>query len=58
MTAATGTLRQRLAQPGLVAAPGVYDMVSLRMADAMGFEALYMTGFGAVASHLDRKSVV
>ncbi|HMS06511.1 MAG TPA: isocitrate lyase/PEP mutase family protein [Burkholderiaceae bacterium] len=52
MTAATGTLRQRLAQPGLVAAPGVYDMVSLRMADAMGFEALYMTGFGAVASHL------
>lgn len=27
-------------------------MVSLRMADAMGFEALYMTGFGTVASHL------
>lgn len=52
MTAATGTLRQRLAQPGLVAAPGVYDMVSLRMADAMNFDALYMTGFGAVASHL------
>ena len=27
-------------------------MVSLRMAAAMGFEALYMTGYGAVASHL------
>ncbi len=25
-------------------------MVSLRLADAMGFEALYMTGFGSVAS--------
>jgi 2-methylisocitrate lyase-like PEP mutase family enzyme len=46
------TLRQRLQQPGLVVAPGVHDMVSLRIADAMGFEALYMTGFGTVASHL------
>lgn len=27
-------------------------MVSLRLADALGFEALYMTGFGTVASHL------
>ena len=27
-------------------------MVSLRLADSLGFEALYMTGFGAVASHL------
>ena len=46
------TLRQRLQQPGLVVAPGVHDMVSLRMADACGFDALYMTGFGTVASHL------
>ena len=45
-------LRQRLQQPGLVVAPGVFDMVSLRLADVMGFEALYMTGFGTVASHL------
>jgi 2-methylisocitrate lyase-like PEP mutase family enzyme len=36
----------------VIAAPGVYDMVSLRMAAAMGFEALYMTGYGAVASNL------
>jgi 2-methylisocitrate lyase-like PEP mutase family enzyme len=49
---APNTLRQRLQQPGLVVAPGVHDMVSLRIADAMGFEALYMTGFGTVASHL------
>jgi 2-methylisocitrate lyase-like PEP mutase family enzyme len=36
----------------VIAAPGVYDMVSLRMASAIGFDALYMTGYGTVASHL------
>ena len=36
----------------MIAAPGVYDMVSLRMAARMGFDALYMTGYGTVASHL------
>jgi 2,3-dimethylmalate lyase len=49
------TLRQVLnARPKdrVIVAPGVYDMVSLRMAAAMGFEALYMTGYGVVASHL------
>jgi 2-methylisocitrate lyase-like PEP mutase family enzyme len=46
------TLRDRLSKPGLILAPGVHDMVSLRLADRMGFEALYMTGFGTVASHL------
>ena len=49
------TLRELLnARPKdrVIAAPGVYDMISLRMAAAMGFEALYMTGYGAVASHL------
>jgi 2-methylisocitrate lyase-like PEP mutase family enzyme len=33
-------------------APGVYDMVSARIAEAVGFQALYMTGFGVVASYL------
>jgi 2,3-dimethylmalate lyase len=36
----------------VIAAPGVYDIVSLRMAAAMGFDALYMTGYGTVASQL------
>jgi 2,3-dimethylmalate lyase len=36
----------------VIAAPGVYDMVSLRLAAGMGFGALYMTGYGTVASHL------
>ncbi len=46
------TLRERLQQPGLLSAPGVFDMVSLRLADTFGFDALYMTGFGTVASHM------
>ena len=52
MTAHPSTLAARLRNPhhGLIVAPGVHDMVSLRLADAMGFEALYMTGFGSVAS--------
>ena len=36
----------------LVIAPGVYDMISARLADRMGFEALYMTGYGVAASLL------
>ena len=46
------SLQERLQQPGLLVAPGVYDMVSLRLADSFGFGALYMTGYGTVASHL------
>ncbi|MFN6953847.1 MAG: oxaloacetate decarboxylase [Acetobacteraceae bacterium] len=35
-----------------ITAPGIYDMISARIADRMGFDALYATGFGTVASHL------
>lgn len=45
-------LKARLAEPRIVVAPGVYDMVSLRIADQAGFDLLYMTGFGVSASHL------
>jgi 2-methylisocitrate lyase-like PEP mutase family enzyme len=44
--------RSRLAKKELLVAPGVFDGISARIADQMGFEALYMTGYGAVASHL------
>ena len=49
------TLRQKLQQrpaDRVLVAPGIYDMVSTRIADRMGFDLLYMTGFGTVASHL------
>jgi len=45
-------LAVRLKEPGLISAPGVFDMISARIADSMSFDALYMTGFGTVASHL------
>ncbi len=46
------SLAQRLKENRLIVAPGVFDMISLRIADRMGFEALYMTGYGTVASYL------
>ena len=36
----------------LLVVPGVFDMISARIADAMQFDALYATGFGMVASYL------
>ena len=35
-----------------IVAPGIFDMISARVADGMGFHALYATGFGTVASYL------
>ena len=46
------SLKGVLRKGRLIAAPGVYDMVSLRIADRMGFTSLYMTGYGTVASYL------
>jgi 2-methylisocitrate lyase-like PEP mutase family enzyme len=42
----------RIREKRLVIAPGVYDLISAKIADRMGFDALYMTGYGVVASHL------
>lgn len=46
------TLSALLRQDGCLALPGVYDGVSAKLAAATGFDALYMTGYGAVASAL------
>lgn len=46
------TLAARFRAPGLISAPGIFDGISARIADAMGFDALYMTGYGTVASYL------
>ncbi|MBM3567403.1 MAG: isocitrate lyase/PEP mutase family protein [Alphaproteobacteria bacterium] len=45
-------LRAALGGGDIVVAAGVYDMISARIADGMGFSALYMTGYGTVASAL------
>jgi len=52
MTTQRTLFNERLKKPGLIVAPGVYEMVSLRLADRMNFDALYMTGYGTVASLL------
>ena len=46
------SLAGRLREKRILVAPGIFDMVSLKIADAMGFEALYVTGYGVVAAHL------
>lgn len=46
------SLRALLAAGEFVLAPGVFEMFSARIADRMGFKALYMTGYGVSASHL------
>jgi 2-methylisocitrate lyase-like PEP mutase family enzyme len=45
-------LRERLAKGEFILAPGIYDGISARVANQMGFPALYMTGYGATASML------
>lgn len=45
-------MRKRLAQPQILVAPGAYDAWSARLVERAGFEAVYMTGFGAAASLL------
>ena len=46
------TLRSLLAAREFVVAPGVYEMMSARIADRLDFKALYMTGYGVSVSHL------
>ena len=47
-----GELKALLARGEFVVAPGVFEMFSAKIADRMGFRALYMTGYGISASHL------
>jgi len=45
-------LHEQLKQKELVVAPGIFDMISVKVADQVGFNALYMTGYGITASYL------
>jgi carboxyvinyl-carboxyphosphonate phosphorylmutase len=50
-------LRELLAGPDLIVAPGAYDCLSARLVEAAGFPAVYMTGFGTAAAYLGRPDV-
>jgi 2,3-dimethylmalate lyase len=51
------TLRELLARPEPILAPGAYDALSARLIEAAGFPVVYMTGFGTAASLLGRPDV-
>jgi 2-methylisocitrate lyase-like PEP mutase family enzyme len=46
------TLRKLFQRDEMLVAPGVFDMISAKVADSFDFDVLYMTGYGVVASHL------
>jgi 2-methylisocitrate lyase-like PEP mutase family enzyme len=45
-------LKTVLSAGNFVVAPGVFDMFSAKVADRIGFSALYMTGYGVSGSYL------
>lgn len=52
MTTQKKKLSEVLRAGELIVAPGVYDLISVRIASQMDFDCLYMTGYGTVASYL------
>src|SRR5882757_6374257 len=50
-------LRELLAAPEPLIAPGSYDALSARLIEQAGFDAVYMTGFGSTAGLLGRPDV-
>ena len=49
---ATTRLRELLAEPGIVTAPGAYDCLSAAIIEKAGFSAVYMTGAGTSVSRV------
>jgi 2-methylisocitrate lyase-like PEP mutase family enzyme len=45
-------LKERLSKPEIIVTPGCYDVLSARLVEQAGFEAAFMTGFGASGSIL------
>ncbi len=46
------SLKKRLAMNTILMAPAAFDMVSAKIIERAGFEAVYLSGFGQSASHL------
>jgi 2-methylisocitrate lyase-like PEP mutase family enzyme len=53
----TTTLKQRLATPRPLLAPGVYDALTALVAERAGFEALYLSGASIAYTRLGRSDV-
>lgn len=46
------SIRSRLQKKEVLVVPAAYDMVSAKLVEKAGFEAVYLSGFGQSASHL------
>jgi len=55
--AARPRLRELLARPEPLVAPGAYDALSARLVEQAGFDVVYMTGFGTTESLAGRPDV-
>jgi 2-methylisocitrate lyase-like PEP mutase family enzyme len=53
----TPSLRNRFAKPEIVLAPGVYDALTASLAQAAGFEALYVSGASIAYTRLGRPDI-
>jgi 2-methylisocitrate lyase-like PEP mutase family enzyme len=53
----TVALKQRLAEPRVLLAPGVYDALSALIAERAGFEALYLSGASIAYTRLARSDI-
>jgi 2-methylisocitrate lyase-like PEP mutase family enzyme len=50
-------LRDGLAKPGIIMAPGVYDGISARVVEQAGFELAYQTGAGVAAGAIAQPDI-
>ena len=53
----TITLKQRLQQPQVLLAPGIYDPLTALIAEQSGFEALYLSGASIAYTRLGRSDI-
>lgn len=54
---ATTRLRELLARPEMIVAPGAYECISAKLVEAAGFACCYMTGSGTAATRLGQADV-
>lgn len=50
-------LREKLAQPGIIMAPGIYDGISARVCEQAGFPVGYLSGAGVATSYLGEPDI-
>jgi len=57
MTNMARRLRERLKEDRILIAPGAHDVLTAKIIEKVGFEAVYMTGYGTSASMLGKPDV-